>query len=66
MPEDGGLRRLHRSSTLVLSAAMAIIGIALVVVTLVNGGGVLARGFIFGVLFALAGAGRLYFTWRRT
>jgi hypothetical protein len=65
LPDEGGLRGLHRSSTLVLSAAMTIIGIALVVVTLSNGGGLLARGFIFGVLFALAGAGRLYFTWRR-
>jgi len=60
------MRDLHRASTMVLSAAMAIIGVVLVVVTLVNGGGVLARGFIFGALFALAGAGRLYFTWRRT
>jgi hypothetical protein len=66
MPEDGGLRGVHRSSTLVLSAAMTLVGIALVVVTLAHGGGLLARGFIFGVLFALAGAGRLYFTWRRT
>jgi hypothetical protein len=64
MPDEG-LRGLHRSSTLVLSAAMAIVGIALVVVTLSHGGGLLSRGFIFGVLFALAGAGRLYFTWRR-
>jgi len=59
------LRSAHRLSTLVLSAAMMLIGIALVVVTLANGGGPLARGVIFGVLFALAGAGRLYFTWRR-
>jgi len=59
------LRSAHRLSTLVLSAAMMLIGIALVVVTLANGGGLLARGVIFGVLFALAGAGRLYFTWRR-
>jgi len=66
MPDDGGLRGLHRSSTLVLSAAMAVVGIALVVVTLANGGGLLARGFVFGVLFALAGAGRFYFTWQRT
>jgi hypothetical protein len=64
--EDRGLRGLHRSSTLVLSAAMAIVGVSLVVVTLANGGGLLARGFIFGILFALAGAGRCYFTWRRT
>jgi hypothetical protein len=60
------MRGLHRSSTLVLSAAMAIVGIALVVVTLASGGGLLARGLIFGVLLALAGAGRFYFTWSRT
>lgn len=64
MPDDG-LRRLQRSSTLVLSAAMAIVGVVLVVVTLASGGGVLARGLIFGVLLAIAGAGRLYLTWRR-
>lgn len=63
MPER--LRGAHRLSTLVLSAAMALVGIALVVVTLANGGGALARGVLFGVLFALAGAGRLYVTWRR-
>jgi hypothetical protein len=58
------LRAAHRRSTLVLSALMALIGVALVVVTLAHGGGVLAQGVIFGVLFACAGAGRLYFTWR--
>jgi hypothetical protein len=63
MPER--LRGAHRLSTLVLSAVMALVGIALVVVTLANGGGALARGVLFGVLFALAGAGRLYLTWRR-
>jgi hypothetical protein len=63
MPER--LRGVHRLSTLVLSAAMTLVGIALVVVTLANGGGALARGVLFGVLFALAGAGRLYLTWRR-
>jgi Ca2+/H+ antiporter len=59
------LREVHRGSTLVLSAAMVIVGVALVVVTLTHGGGPLARGTIFGTLFTLAGAGRLYFTWRR-
>ncbi|MDX6718288.1 MAG: hypothetical protein QOJ63_542 [Solirubrobacteraceae bacterium] len=63
MPER--LRGAHRVSTLVLSAVMTLVGIALVVVTLANGGGALARGVLFGVLFALAGAGRLYLTWRR-
>jgi hypothetical protein len=66
MPEGGdGLRGLHRSSTLVLSAAMAVVGIVMVVVTLSNGGGLLARGVVFGVLLAVAGAGRFYFTRRR-
>ena len=66
MPERGdGMRGLHRSSTLVLSAAMAVVGIVMVVVTLANGGGPLARGIVFGVLLALAGGGRFYFTWRR-
>ena len=64
MPDDR-LQRLHRSSTLALSAAMAGVGVVLVVVTLAGGGGVLARGLIFGVLLAVAGAGRLYLTWRR-
>jgi hypothetical protein len=63
MPER--LRGAHRLATLVLSVAMTLVGIALVVVTLANGGGALARGVLFGVLFALAGAGRLYLTWRR-
>ena len=62
---DGRLERVQRSSTLALSAAMAIVGVALVVVTLANGGGVLARGLVFGVLLAVAGGGRLYLTWRR-
>ncbi|MEJ7797502.1 MAG: hypothetical protein WKF42_03310 [Solirubrobacteraceae bacterium] len=59
------LRSAHRLATLVLSGVMVLIGSALVVVSLANGGGPLARGVIFGILFALAGAGRLYFTWRR-
>jgi hypothetical protein len=63
MPER--LRGVHRLSTIALSALMTLVGIALVVVTLTNGGGALARGVIFGVLFALAGAGRLYLAWRR-
>lgn len=64
-PEPQRLRDIHRGSTLVLSVVMALIGIAMVVVTLASGGGALARGVIFGVLFALAGAGRTYVTWRR-
>jgi hypothetical protein len=49
-----------RSATRVLSAAMLVIGVAIIVRTLVEGGGALALGLLVGVLFVGAGAGRLY------
>ncbi len=53
-------RDLHRTSTRLLSAVMVVLGVVLLVVTLAGGGGPLARGVLFGVLFIAAGAGRLY------
>ncbi len=53
-------RNLHRSSTRVLSAAMLLLGLAMIVSTLSRGGGPLAIGLVMGVLFVLAGAGRLF------
>ncbi len=53
-------RPLHSSSTRILSIAMIVIGVALVVRTLVAGGGALATGIVLGVLFVLAGLARLY------
>lgn len=61
MPERQGIQR---AVTLGLSAAMAVLGVAIVVVTLANGGGPLTLGFLLGVLFVAAGAGRFYVTWR--
>jgi len=55
---------VHRGATLVLSAAMVVIGIAILVRTFSAGGGPLALGTVLGVLFVAAGGGRLYFTWR--
>jgi len=52
--------QLHSSSTRVMSIVMILIGIALVVRTLVAGGGALATGIVLGVLFVLAGLARLY------
>jgi hypothetical protein len=52
--------RAHRSSTTVMSVLMVVIGLALLVRTLVAGGGALATGVLLGVLFVLAGAARLY------
>lgn len=57
-------RDLHRASAMILSAAMVVIRIAMIAVTFSNGGGPLAVGAILGVLFVLAGGGRLWFTWR--
>ena len=44
----------------VLSAVMLAIGVLLLIQTLARGGGPLATGIVFGVLFVLAGAGRLW------
>jgi len=57
-------RDVHRAATLVLSLAMVVVGVLMLAVTLANGGGPLALGVLLGVLFVIAGAGRLWFTWR--
>jgi hypothetical protein len=56
---------VHRSSTLVLSVALVVVGVALVVRTVAEGGGPLAVGVLLGVLFAAVGVGRLWIA-RRT
>ena len=43
-----------------MSAVIVLIGVALLVSTLLRGGGPLAIGVLLGVLFVLAGAGRFY------
>ncbi len=62
MPEGRGV---HRGATLLLSAAMVVVGLAMLVRTLGAGGGPLTLGVVLGLLFVAAGAGRFYFTWRR-
>ena len=54
----------HGAATRLLSALLVIIGIVMVVSTIARGGGPLAAGVILGVLFAAAGALRLYATSR--
>jgi hypothetical protein len=51
--------------TVVLSTLMVLIGLAIVVRTVVEGGGPVAFGILVGVLFVAAGAGRLYAERRR-
>lgn len=53
-------RDVHRGATLVLSSVMILLGVAILVSTVARGGGPLAIGILLGVLFVLAGAGRLY------
>jgi hypothetical protein len=50
----------HRALTTVFSVALLVLGVAMLVRTLASGGGPLATGVLFGVLFCAAGAARLY------
>jgi hypothetical protein len=54
-------RRVHRTGTRILSAAMVVIGLILIIQGLVGeaGGGLVAR-VIIGALFTAAGLGRLW------
>ncbi|HEX5910095.1 MAG TPA: hypothetical protein VFY44_06345 [Thermoleophilaceae bacterium] len=54
------MERFLGASSLVLGTLLAVLGVVMVVSTLARGGGPLAFGVILGVLFVLAGAGRLY------
>jgi hypothetical protein len=53
-------RQVHRTSTRLMSIVMIALGVVLLARTLADGGGALATGVLLGVLFILAGAGRLY------
>jgi hypothetical protein len=52
---------LRRRTTMLLSALMIVLGLALLVETAVAGGGI---GYLFGALLVLAGGGRLYVSQR--
>jgi hypothetical protein len=54
------VQRAYAASTRVLSTVLLLIGVAMVVLALAQGGGPLALGVILGVLLALVGAGRLW------
>ena len=53
------------TATVLLSGAMVVLGVAMIAVTLSRGGGPLALGILLGVLFILAGGGRLWVQRRR-
>lgn len=58
------MERAYRHSTRALGAAICVLGVAMVVSTLVRGGGPLAVGVIVGAAFAVLGAGRMYLAGR--
>jgi hypothetical protein len=58
-------REIHRSTAKLFSSAMLLIGVALIVRTIVAGGGAAATGTVLGALFVVAGAARLYVHTRR-
>ncbi|MEO8688473.1 MAG: hypothetical protein ABI611_09670 [Solirubrobacteraceae bacterium] len=51
--------------TLVMSVLMIGLGVAMIGVTLSNGGGPVAFGIVIGLLFVAAGGGRLWVIHRR-
>ncbi len=56
--------QLYRGVTRLFSVVILGFGMAIVVVTLANGGGVVAAGFWLGLLFIALGAARLYLALR--
>jgi hypothetical protein len=52
-------RQIRSTSTATISLVMIVIGVVLCVRTVVAGGGPLATGVILGLLFVVAGAGRI-------
>jgi hypothetical protein len=53
-------RDVHRGTTRLLSTIMVVLGVAMIVSTIAHGGGPLTIGIVLGVLFVVAGLGRLY------
>jgi hypothetical protein len=52
--------RVYRGAVRAFSLTFVAIGVAVLLVTLANGGGPASLGFLMGVAFLLVGAGRLW------
>jgi hypothetical protein len=55
---------VYRGATRVFAVVIVAFGVAIVAVTLANGGGPAATGLWIGLLFCALGAGRLYLSYR--
>ena len=58
------MQRAHLASTRVLSALLLVLGLAMAVTAIAAGGGPASIGFVFGLLFAALGGGRLWLATR--
>jgi hypothetical protein len=56
--------RLYRGTVRAFSLSFVAIGLAVLVVTLANGGGPASVGFLMGLAFLAVGAGRLWMSAR--
>jgi hypothetical protein len=56
--------QLYRGVTRIFSIVIVGFGAAILIVTLVNGGGPLSTGFLLGLLFTALGVARLYLALR--
>jgi hypothetical protein len=54
------VQRAYLASTRALSAALLLLGLAMVIGALARGGGPFALGVVLGTMLALLGAGRLW------
>lgn len=56
---------VYRGVTRVFATVIMGFGVAIVVITLANGGGIAATGLWIGLIFTALGAGRLYLSLRQ-
>lgn len=59
-------KSVHRTGTALLSISMAIIGLVLIVQAIVGDGRDVVVRLLLGVLFVVAGSGRLYLLARKS
>ena len=57
--------RAYHEAVRGFSAVFVVVGLLLLVVTLANGGGPLAIGFLMGILFTAVGIGRFWIASRQ-
>lgn len=60
-----GPDEVYRGVTRIFALVILGFGLAIVIVTIANGGGPLSTGVLMGIIFTLLGAGRFYLSLRK-